>query len=348
MRFPIYTFDLTPKRRFKRIANVLRHHWPIANDISLMTAQEILARGLGYRDFHDVSQSSKNCSPDAPVPTLPEVRDNVSTSIFQFLKSSNVVGIDDSDIERLVMLLPLHELLAFHSLRQGQTADVGKTHNHGSKVRSRQKSTEAARGVIHEASDSSGTVPSSSASLVLSKKLLSEHELDAIAEVVHRKAIIRDRVLFSVLLSGIRQSELHQLRVENVIHTHDKVMLDLPFTKSRTIWKRRILITTDGLLVRRYIEKSALSHGDYLFPSGKTSAYPMTSFELNRILRSWLLEAQIDPTGMSVHALRLSVIARFIRAIAESKQSTVANLTGHISPEMLRYYGSLLNLKPKA
>ena len=138
MRFPIYTLDLTPKRRFKRIANVLRRHWPIANDISLMTAQEILARGLGYRDFHDVSQSSKNCSQDAPVPTLPEVRDNISTSIFQFLKSSNAAGIDDNDIEGLVMLLPLHELLAFHSFRQGQgqgqTAEIGKTHSHGSKV----------------------------------------------------------------------------------------------------------------------------------------------------------------------------------------------------------------------
>ena len=74
----------------------------------------------------------------------------------------------------------------------------------------------------------------------------------------------------------------------------------------------------------------------------------MTSFELNRIMRSWLLEAQIDPTGLSFASLRLSVIARFIRAVAESKQSTVANLAGHISPEMLRYYGSLLNLKPKA
>ncbi|WP_448110830.1 tyrosine-type recombinase/integrase [Pseudomonas lini] len=348
MRVPVFPFDLTPKRRFKRIANVLRRHWPIANDISLMTAQEILARGLGYRDFHDVSQSSKNCSPDAPVPTLPEVRDNVSTSIFQFLKSSNVVGIDDSDIERLVMLLPLHKLLAFHSFRQGQTADIGKTHSHGSKVRSSQKSTEAARGVIHEASDSSGTVPSDSASLVLSKKFLSEHELDAIAEVVHRKAILRDRVLCSVLLSGIRQTELLQLRIENVSYTNHKVMLDLPATKADANRQRSVLTPVDAGLVHSYIEKNALSHGDYLFPSSKNATYPMTTFELNKILRSWLLEAQIDPTGVSVHAMRLSVIARFIRAITESTQVTVANLVGHIPPEMSRYYHSSRNKKPRA
>lgn len=347
MRVPVYPFDLIPKRRFKHIANVLRRHWPGANAISLMTAQEILAQGLGYRDFHDVSRSSKNCLSDAPVPTLAEVRDSVSTSIFHFFKSSNAVGIDDRDIERLVMLLPLHELLAFHSFRQGQTANFGKTDSHSSKVRSGQKSPEAARSVNHEASDSSGSVPSDSASHPPSKRYLSEHELDAIAEVVHRKAILRDRVLCSVLLSGIRQSELLQLRVENLNYTHHNVMLDLPSTKSRTIRKRRFLTKTDGLLVRQYIKKSALSGRDYLFPSGKTAAYPMTSFELNKILRSWLLEAQIDPTGVSVHAMRISVIARFIRAIAESKQSTVANLTGHISPEMLRYYASLPAKKPK-
>ncbi|MBV4547046.1 tyrosine-type recombinase/integrase [Pseudomonas triticicola] len=348
MRFPIYTFDLTPKRRFKRIANVLRRHWPIANDISLMTAQEILARGLGYRDFHDVSQSSENCSQDAPVPTLPEVRDNVSTSIFQFLKSGNVAGIDDSDIEGLVMLLPLHELLAFRSFRQGQTADIGKTHSHGSKVRSRQKSAGAARGVIHEASDADGIVASDSTPFDESKKILNEHELDAIAEVVHRKAILRDQILCSVLLSGIRQSELLRLRVENLSYTNHKVMLDLPSTRADSNQHRSISTPIDAGLVHRYIERNALSQGDYLFPSSKNASYPMTTFELNKILRSWLLEAQIDPTDVSVNAMRLSVIVRFIRAITESTQATMDNLVGHIPPKKSRYYYSSPNKKPRA
>lgn len=246
------------------------------------------------------------------------------------------------------MLLPLHELLAFHSFLQGQTADIDKTHSHGSKVRSSRKSTEAARGVIHEASDSSGTVPSDSASLVRSKKFLSERDFNAIAEVVHRKAILRDRVLFSVLLSGIRQSELLRLRVENVSYTNHKVMLDLPSTNADANQQRSILTPIDAGLVHRYIEKNALSQGDYLFPSSKNATYPMTTFELNKILRSWLLEAQIDPTGVSVHAMRLSVIVRFIRAITESTQATVANLAGYIPPEMSRCYHSSGNKKPRA
>lgn len=346
MRVPIFPFDLIPKRRFKHIANVLRRHLPSAIAISLMTAQEILAKGLGYRDFHDVSRSSQNCLPDAPVPTLPEVRDNVSTSIFQFLKSSNAVGIDDRDIERLVMLLPLHELLAFHNFRQGQTANAGKTDSHGLAVRSDQKTREPTQSLHHKALNSTGSVPWISASHLAARKCLSGRELDAIAEVVCRKGTLRDRVLCSVLFSGIRQFELLHLKVKNVSYTDHMVMLDLPSTKLRTNQQRRLLTKTDGLLAATYIKESGLSYEDYLFPSSKATGHPMTPIELNKILRSWLLEAQIDPKGVSTHAMRVSVIVRFIQYLAESKQSLVSYF-GHSSPETLSYYVSSRNKKPK-
>ncbi|VVQ15179.1 hypothetical protein PS914_05699 [Pseudomonas fluorescens] len=345
MRFPIYTFDLAPKRRFKRIANVLWRNWPIANDISLMTAQEILAQGLGYCDFHDVSKSSKNCSPDAPVPTLSEVRDNVSTSIFQYLKSSNTEGIDDRDIERLVLRLPLHELLAFHSLRQEQMANVDKTDSHSRAVCSDQKTREATQGLHPKALNSTGNVSWSSASHLANRKFLSGRELDTIAEVVCRKGTLRDRVLCSVLTSGIRQYELLNLKVENVSYTNHMVMLDLPSTRLHTNQQRRLLNKTDGLLASTYIKQSGFSYGDYLFPSSKATGHPMTPTELNKILRSWLLEAQIDSKGVSTHSMRLSVIARFIQYLADSKQSSVSHF-GHSAPEISPYFVSSRNKKP--
>lgn len=348
MRFPIYTFDLTPKRRFKRIANVLRRHWPIANDISHMTALEILAQGLGYRDFHDVLKSSKNSSTDAPVPTLPEVRDNVSTAIFQYLKSSNTVGIDDRDIERLVLLLPLHELLAFHSFRQGQTANVDKTDSINSAVRSKRPRPKVSQGLIRETADSPGSVISNSTSPLPSRKHLNEHALHAITIAVHRKAILRDQALFSMMLSGIRQPELLRLKTENMKFTNQGLILNLPVAKSRMKQQRRLLSTTDGLLVARYIKESALSVGDYLFPSDKIAGHPMTSFKLNKILRSWLLDAQIDPTGVSFQSLRYSIIVQLLRASTDLKKSVLSDLTGHYSPEMLRYYSSLRDKKPGA
>jgi integrase len=349
MLFPIYTFDLTPKRRFKRIATVLRRHWPIANDISHMTALEILARGLGYRDFHDVSKYAKNCSPDAPVPTLPEVRDNVSTAIFQHLKSSNSLGIDDRDIDRLVLRLPLHELLAFHSLRQGKIASVDGTDSVTSAVRSKRPRPKVAQGLIHEASDSPGSMISNSKPPLPSRNYLSRRELYAIAEVVHGKAILRDCVLFSILLSSIRQAELLQLKTENVHYTNQGLTLNLSVTKSRTNRQRSFLPITDGLLVASYVKENGLSDGDYLFPSSKLAGHPMTSFELNKILRSWLLDAKIDPTRVSYQSLRHSIIAQLLRVTtesAESAESAVSYLTGHNSPEILRHYLSSHDKKP--
>lgn len=74
----------------------------------------------------------------------------------------------------------------------------------------------------------------------------------------------------------------------------------------------------------------------------------MTAFELNKIFRSWLLEAQIDPTGLSVHAMRHSVIVRFIRAMTESAQANETNLVGRIPAEMSRHYHSSRIKKPRA
>lgn len=348
MRVPIFAFDLIPKRRFKHIAKVLRRHWPGANAISLMTAQEILAQGLGYRDLHDVLRSSENCSPDAPVPTLAEVRDNVSTSIFQFLKSSNAVGIDDRDIERLVLLLPLHELSAFHSFRQEQTPYVGKTDSHSSVVRSDHKIPEAAQRVVHKAFNSTGSVHWKSASPLASTKYLSRCELDTIEKVVQSKANLRDQFLCSVLLSDIRQSELLHLKVENVNYTDQMVMLDFPATKLRLYRQRRALTTAKDFVVSTYVKESGLAHGDYLFPSSKNTSHPMTSYELNKILHSWLLEAQIDPTEVSTRTVRRSVIFLYIKYLGEQTKSPMPNLTDLSPSKLLGHYSSSRGTKPKA
>jgi len=313
-----------------------------------MTAQEILAQGLGYRDFHDVSMSSKNCEPDAPVPTLPEVRDSISTSIFHFLKSTNAVGFVESDIQRLLMLLPLHELLTFNSFRQWQTANVGKADSHSSAARPGQKSPETAQGLIHKASDSSGSVFPNSASPVPSRNYLNVLELNAIAKVVRDKGILRDRFLFSVLLCGIRQAELLQLKVEHINYSHQGVLLYVSSTRSHASQHWRFLATTNELLVATYVKESGVTYGDYLFPSSKATGHPMTPIELNKILRSWLLEAQIDPTGVSIHTMRHSVIASLIRASAEPTQSKMAHMLGHYSLGISRQYISTLNRKPKA
>jgi hypothetical protein len=104
------------------------------------------------------------------------------------------------------------------------------------------------------------------------------------------------------------------------------VMLDLPSTRLRTIKQQRLFTTTDELLTSTYIKQSGFSYGDYLFPSSKATDHPMTPTELNEILHSWLLAAQVDSKGVSAISMRLSAIVRFFQYFAESKQSLVALL----------------------
>ena len=70
MRVPVYPKDLIRNRGFKSLAKQLQKQWCGLTPISLADAQEALAQGLGYQDFHDLDKASKACPPDDPL--LPE------------------------------------------------------------------------------------------------------------------------------------------------------------------------------------------------------------------------------------------------------------------------------------
>lgn len=53
MRVPLTPADLLPQQGFKRLAKNLRRTWPSTQQITLSQSLEVLARGLGYRDYHD-------------------------------------------------------------------------------------------------------------------------------------------------------------------------------------------------------------------------------------------------------------------------------------------------------
>ena len=91
--------------------------------ISFASAQAILSRGLGYRDFHDIQQSAEVDGSKAPQPTQNDVRDGISTSIFAFCQATKIIGIEETLLDRLVKLLPLQELRAFQDINHGHPAD---------------------------------------------------------------------------------------------------------------------------------------------------------------------------------------------------------------------------------
>ncbi|MBD8591994.1 MULTISPECIES: hypothetical protein [unclassified Pseudomonas] len=328
MRVPIYPFDLERNRRFKRIANTLRSNWPIIDGLSLMVAHEVLASGLGYRDFHDLLKSSKTCLPDAPVPSLAEVRDSVSTAIYLHAKLHEIAEIDDGAINSLVMALPLHELLAFKSFRMKQESSA---------------SSAPARSQPDLLDFEVSRAPNRS--LLITP--LSQEDLKALAEAVDRITSLRDRALCVAALSGIRQVELLHLKAGYI--QGDGLVFD-GFKASISIPKRMTyrLPALSTAVLSQYVEESGLSDGDYLFTSHKNPNHPMTQFELKRILRAWWLEAQIDPQSVSIRALREAFIMCAIAHRSVPTRDALAAAMGHPWPGLLSQYIRGIDRTPKA
>lgn len=122
MRVPLSHADLRPKYGFYRIAKKLQRNWPGTAPLPQASTHEILARALGYHDLHDLQKSGDSHSRSSVVPTLDEVRDSIVMSVVAFCRSRNINDLTRTATERLVRLLPLHELSAFQPPSSKQMA----------------------------------------------------------------------------------------------------------------------------------------------------------------------------------------------------------------------------------
>lgn len=115
MRVPLTPQDLKPRRGFKQIAKTIKRDWIGASPITLAEAQEMLARCLGYDDYHDVLRESERMQSSAYLPSLQSVRSHshrVVTTVLTEL--SHLSNIDDSVLLRYIQSWPLHGLFHYH------------------------------------------------------------------------------------------------------------------------------------------------------------------------------------------------------------------------------------------
>ncbi|MEW4948543.1 hypothetical protein [Pseudomonas asiatica] len=112
MRLPVYPQDLARNRGFKTLAKRLRRQWCGPHPISLELAQEILAKGFGYRGFYDLRQESKNWTPGAPSPRFTDIRYGILTAAKAAMSPKDLLAVDHAELERLVAYLPLSVLIA--------------------------------------------------------------------------------------------------------------------------------------------------------------------------------------------------------------------------------------------
>lgn len=318
MRTPIYTADLCDKRGFKRIAKKLQRNWPSAVPLRLSSAQEILSRGLGYRDLHDLQQSSDKCDRHAPVPTQSEARDGISTSIFVFCRSREITDIDENNVAHLVTLLPLHELSVYQNVGQGETLTLSGEELLKPSEGNRQEQTPVGHRRRTKHVDPSDSVDSNRTLTNRPLKLISSDGLKSVWEVVLRRGSLRDQSLFAVLLQGLRPNDVRTAKACDISSYNSHTLIRLRSSKAPEREFDVFLPPGTGASIAWYIHKAGLSENDHLFPSAKNPALPMRADEINRIIVSYLREALGNDAQMSAHKIRQSVAASAFKACAVS------------------------------
>jgi integrase len=201
------------------------------------------------------------------VPTLTQVRDGKSTSIFEYLRTECAKHLDQNTLDTLVMLLPLQELHVFRGSNP-----------------TRQLEVEALR-VNHP-------IPQPEHSAYPFKQDCAQEvasSLAGLACVV--KNNLREAALFTLLLSGMRAIDIVTTKVARL----DDLYTSIPWRtqNSCTPGESVTSLTAKGDLAR-YIREAKFSVGDYLFPSERDARTPMTEGELCKIVYSWLVAARLE------------------------------------------------------
>lgn len=121
MRVPIHQNDLIPGHGFKRIAKKLQREWPGLNPIQLSRAREILSKGLGYCDYHDVVKASKKWQHEAFFPSKEAVNFGLMLAISAAIRADNPFMTSPLNILAFVRSLPMHTLIALKGLQKEKT-----------------------------------------------------------------------------------------------------------------------------------------------------------------------------------------------------------------------------------
>ncbi|MBV4467377.1 tyrosine-type recombinase/integrase [Pseudomonas sp. SWRI79] len=343
MRIPIYTADLSDKRGFKRIAKKLQRNWPSATPLTLASAQTILSRGLGYRDYHDLQQSAEEDDLHAASATPNEARDGISTSIFAFCQASKITGVDQTDLEGLVKVLPLQELRAFQGFIPGHPADLASPTVLDTPIDAGRELPDSSNRISADHPDQPTNAGLNLSHTFTPKKLIDEKGLKVLWEVVQCRGSLRDQSCVAMLLQGLRPHDLMPAKPHDFSYVDSGVLMRVHYAKSRSTEGFALLPGSFGHVVGRYIHKAALSENDFLFPSEKDARVPMSSQQMSRIIGSYLREALNDLAQRSIHRIRQSVIVNIMKASA----SSVSDIMGHSSPKTTLGYISGLRKKPK-
>lgn len=175
MRVPVYPDDLKRNRGFKSLAKKLQTHWCGPSSVSLLFAQDVLAKGFGYRDYRDLEQSSSLRRAHELPPSEADTRQAIKSAIHIALGSG--FHSDLAKLERLVGALPISSLVAFNRMQ-------------------------VSRDIIQSFQKTNLVSP------------LTAEQLRLVEQVIDVSGNLRDQALFACMLAGLRRGEFLMATVQ--------------------------------------------------------------------------------------------------------------------------------------
>jgi hypothetical protein len=115
MKVPIFPADLERNTGVKRAARFLFKTWPGAKPIIHTEALDILARGLGYQNYHEVTKQGLSWTEARPDLDINVIDWNISHAMSDELQAPGNprVSINLGNLLAYIQTIPLHHLTIF-------------------------------------------------------------------------------------------------------------------------------------------------------------------------------------------------------------------------------------------
>lgn len=316
MRLPVHPNDLLRKTGLKKIAKKLQKQWCGSSPLAYTSALEILAQGLGYKDYKDLAASTIEQMPAGTFPSQAAVRQALMLAIKAAMTPNDWFASDQAALAQMIDSLHLNALSAFNVPKK-----VYQPPRHG------EQSTGSTMSALRAQMAKSAPNPSSQ---------LSEEELESLSRAIETTESLRDQALMSCMMAGLRTAEYLSARPSDFSGDDERTL----FVFRGPEKARVILLQKYWAPVSRFIASANLAGDAPLFQSKRSPHISMSPFALKKICETWARVAGIDPAKVSPLTIRFSVKwnAAMRMAAGRSPLPIVAKQMGHWPAESMKKY----------
>jgi integrase len=316
MRVPVHPKDLIRNSSLKKLAKNLQKQWCGPSPLTHTSALELLAQGLGYKDYKDLAVST---SEQMPAGTFPQsaVRQALMLAIKAAMTPSEWFASDQAALAQMINSLHLNALSSFKVPKK-----VHLPPRHG------EQSTGSNMSALRTQMANSAWKLSSQ---------LSREELESLSRAVETTESLRDQALMSCMIAGLRKWEYLSARPSDFFEDGERTLF-----VSRGLKKARVTLPRKCWTpISRFITTANLAKNALLFQSKRSPEIPMSPSALQKLCKAWAHKAGIDPAKVSPLTIRMSLKlnAAMQMATVSSPLPIVAKQMGHWPTEsMTKYY----------